>query len=292
MDVIEDAELAIESYLTEKFSEDSGVFYLIVYGLLQALSIQQAAAFHLCESLEIQESIDKYPNLIKIRDIRHDSIGHPTKRDRGKKQKGVVSYHFISRSTLSPYGFQLISDYSNGKYQFRNISIPDLIAEQKKCLIQILNHVIKNLQEEEMIHKKKFQGEKLITIFKHINYAMEKIRTLDIMGKWGLDTVEATLSNFKDALGKRQEPFGDSLKYIYDLLNYPIKELKMYFNGTGNPPNINKQTAYIFAFFIDKHMEELKQIAKEIDGDYLTQTERKTQRSKKHSKIIIIQKNI
>ena len=128
LDVIEDSELAIAAYSAEEFAASDGAYYLAIYGLLQALFLQQDAVINLCESFGIRETIDNYPRLKHIREIRSDSVGHPTKRDRKKGQP--TSYHFISRSTLSTAGFELLSYDADGKSEFRNISIPELIADQ------------------------------------------------------------------------------------------------------------------------------------------------------------------
>jgi hypothetical protein len=54
------------------------------------------------------------------------------------------------------------------------------------------------------------------------------------------------------------------------LLECPLAELESFFQSakTGKQPNINQQTAYIFAFFVRAQITELRQIAQEIDDDY------------------------
>ena len=54
LDVIEDTELAITAYLRREFGESTEGLYLAVYGLLQALFVQQDAVINLCESLSIR----------------------------------------------------------------------------------------------------------------------------------------------------------------------------------------------------------------------------------------------
>ena len=80
MDTIEDSQLAIESY--EKLPSFDGFTggYLYIYGLLQALYLQQNTVNHLSQSL-FKKRIDfknHYPELFKIREMRNDTIGHPT----------------------------------------------------------------------------------------------------------------------------------------------------------------------------------------------------------------------
>src|SRR5258708_1852739 len=136
LDTIEDAELAIAAFATEEVSEGAGPLYLATYGLLQAIYVQQDAVTNLCESLGIQDTYSNYPALKDIRDIRNASIGHPTKSDRKKGQP--TSYHQISQRSMSKNGFQMLSHDDTGAAQFRDISIPALVADQQKLIVLML----------------------------------------------------------------------------------------------------------------------------------------------------------
>ena len=80
LDVIEDCDLAITAYIDGDFGTDHGEKYLKLYGILQALFLQQDAVANLCESLGLPNGLSSHPKLKDIRDIRNDSVGHPTKR--------------------------------------------------------------------------------------------------------------------------------------------------------------------------------------------------------------------
>ena len=109
LDAIGDTDLALDSHLAEQFPSAVGAVYLMVYGALQVLYVQQNAASDLLDTLRIEEVAHKdYPRLSRIRELRSASIGHPTK----KKTKGGYSYHFINRVTLRTRGFMLLSNRS------------------------------------------------------------------------------------------------------------------------------------------------------------------------------------
>ena len=94
LDVIGDTELAIDSYIDKQYPNDDGSKYLLVYGILQCLFLQQYAVKHMAEALGIEyvsDSLLKY-----IKDIRNKSVGHPTNKRNGKDQTS----HFISRISL------------------------------------------------------------------------------------------------------------------------------------------------------------------------------------------------
>jgi len=277
LDVIEDSELAISAFSAAEFGTSVGAHYLAVYGLLQALFLQQDAVINLCESLKIPETIDNYPRLKEIREIRSDSIGHPTKRNRKKGQP--TSYHFISRPTLSLKGFELLSDYSDGKSEFKNISIPDLIADQRKYISDILNMVIGKVESEEAAHKEKFRMEKLVSVFPDtLDYHLQKVLEATGMeeesafGEADLQQIKQTVQSFRDALEKRgiELETYDCIKYVYELLEYPLDELEKFFQSvkSGKESDITEKAAYIFAFFVKKQVAELRRMAKEIDEDY------------------------
>ena len=186
LDVIADTELAIAAYATHELGADKGSAYLAVYGLLQALFLQQDAIFNLCESLGINDNISNYPGLQEIREIRNASIGHPTKRGR----KRPFSYHAISRFSLSSMGFQLQTSDEIGTSKFEWISIPKLIADQHSYASAIFTSIIEKLEQEEAAHKEQFKKEKLVAVFSptlayHIEkssraYGAEIIRLLEL----------------------------------------------------------------------------------------------------------------
>jgi hypothetical protein len=139
LDVIEDAQMAIDSYFKGSVPQGSGECYVKVYGILQVLFVQQDAAHHLLEALGIK--FPETPVLAKIRRIRSDAVGHPTKRGRGTK----LSFHFISRVTLTQEGFQLISEREGADDAFEDVDIPQLIAEQNREITKLLAQLVAQL---------------------------------------------------------------------------------------------------------------------------------------------------
>lgn len=276
LDVIEDTDLAIDSYLNNDFPKGEGSKYLQVYGVLQALFIQQDAVMHLCESLSMSFKIENHHDLLDIRKIRNESIGHPTKKGR---EKGLKTFHFISRPTISKAGFQLMTCCEEGKIEFKNILINEIIKKQRKILSDTLQSLIEKLRSEEQSHKKRFRMDKLAEIFSQAHYFVEKIHDGTKggdkipIGKFGIQMIKnEILGKFASKLKERGieiKTYG-SIKYIYDLLGYPIDNLNTYFNQLENKKkaNIDARAAYIFWFFVSEHIKELEQIAKDIDAEY------------------------
>ena len=271
LDVIEDSDLAIDTYINSEFAEENGEKYLRLYGVLQALFLQQHAVINLCESLGFSDNITAHPKLKRIRNVRNDSTGHPTKRG------NYGSYHFISRASMTKSGFQLMSVYKNNKTTFENIPIIDLIKDQRTYLSKELKKIVDFLKIEEKKHKERFKMEKLENIFSsryHISKIFEGISKpkYAVMSEIHLQQIKDVMDKFKKSLQKRgiEIETYDSIKSLYELLEYPLKKLELYFKKLikKEKPAIDDKTAYIFADFIERHLSELKEIAKEIDTEY------------------------
>ena len=273
MDTIEDTELCFDAFLTEDIDRaDDGVKYVFVYGVLQALFVQQDAVQNFHEALNMPYTQD--PSLENIRDIRNDSVGHPTKR--GKSQGR--SYNFISRITLGSQGFQLRTIYRDGQQDcIKNVNVPELITTQRDVFVDVLDNVIKTLENEEMEHRKKFAGKKLAGVFSSTSYPLSKIFEVlnpksahAPLGENHVDRILRSIEAFKTGLKDREileayERKGG--KHTLELLAYALQQLQTYFRDRAET-HINEKDAYIFAHFVRTQIQNLRQIAEEIDKEY------------------------
>ena len=272
MDTIEDTELCFDAFLAQDIDRaDDGVKYVFVYGTLQALFVQQDAVEHLHEALNVPYTQD--PSLRGIREIRNDSVGHPTNRGGGD------SYNFIARITLGSQGFRLRTTYRDGQPDcFRDVNVPELIATQRKVFIEVLDNVIKTLENEEMEHRKKFEGKKLANVFSSTgtNYPLSKIFEAILnpqsahaqQGEAHVDQILKAIEAFKVGLKDREilEAY-EGVQYTLELVDYPLQELRTYFRHPAET-HINEKDANIFATFVNAQVEELRQFAREIDEEY------------------------
>lgn len=273
MDTIEDTEEALENFLkSDTNSSDEGRNYLRIYGALQALFVQQDAVKNLHDALKIPYTEDKA--LDKIRNIRNDAAGHPTKR--GNKR----AFNFINRSMLSSQGFQLITYYrtssGNSKLDSKHedINVPDLIATQKSVFVDVLNNISKTLQKEEIEHRKRFAGRKLTDAFQHTSYLFQKVLEATISPDSPhvepvgvhIDHILKSIEAFKTGLKERDEP-DDNFAYVYENLDYALQNIKAYFHASQGT-HIHREDTYILADFAQRQVEMLEEIAQEIDERY------------------------
>lgn len=275
MDVIGDTELAINAYL-ESIDKpaNTGELYILLYGILQVLFVQQDAVRHLAEALDLESEPNK--NLTAIREIRNDSTGHPTKREQGKgkgKEKEKW-FNFITRISMSRDGFTLMSTYPNRNSTFKQVDVNQLIREQRNELRKILNDVIDYLQRESMEHKNMYKDEKLADIFPQtMLYFYEKISETIFgnappeFGLGFLDIIAEVVQKFKAALEERQIFQAYNVADDFEWAEYSLSKLHQYFNGTSEVV-LNDKDAYIYLSFIQKQLSDLHQIAKEIDDEY------------------------
>ncbi len=255
---------------------DHGKLYLLTYGVLQCLYAQQDAVKNLCEALKIKLDYGKYQNIKKIREIRNESIGHPSK----KKTGHTLSFHRIIRVSLDVKGFELLTDHSDGRFETKIVSIYDCIHEQRRYLTEVLQEVVKYLKKEEVEHKMKFKNEKLVDSFGydmryHCGSMSESISSplhhpIE-MALADIDMIKKAIQNFLNALSKRGISLDtyDSIKYEYEDTKFALKRLEDYFSNTkSGKSTMTSKDARVYWEFMRNHAVELIEIAKEIDKEY------------------------
>lgn len=155
MDTIEDTTLAINQFEEEGIKKDDRNKYLGLYGLLQAVFLQQNAIKSLLKV--IQECLNgegefkkfedyKSESWKKIREYRHLSIAHPTKNKSFKK--GHIKRAMISRISISSEGFKVLCwDKKNNNPEEVKISLRDLLREYRtdvKIILLDLENFLRN----------------------------------------------------------------------------------------------------------------------------------------------------
>ena len=195
LDAIGDTELALQEFKSNKPKSTIGISYILAYGVLQAIFLQQDAIKHLALSLSLPFNLPD--ELREIRELRNDAIGHPTSRDVDRKQK-IKSFHHISRATLSNAGFQLMSTYSErDSYDFKDVQFNTIIDIQSEFCENLLNDMLDKLKDDENNHRRKFMDDKLIDCFhSSLSYIFSKVKE-GIRSDIGRDFA---LSNFKSIL--------------------------------------------------------------------------------------------
>ena len=103
MDVLEDTCLALQNYERDGLSSDEGEKYLRLYGLLQAICVQQDSIRHLYD-IFTERPLKNTPNSAweHLREVRHKTAGHPIETFRGKINC------FLSRQSIQDDKFTIV----------------------------------------------------------------------------------------------------------------------------------------------------------------------------------------
>jgi hypothetical protein len=240
--------------------------------------VQQDAVKNIFEALELNKICWAKTPLENIRELRNRSIGHPTIT----KSVSPKASHFISYPTLEKYSFQLMV-CEKDKNRFPVVDIRKIIDVQRFELSKRLNEIIIKYEKDDKMHKIKYAGDKLEMIFSNIGYDISKlyegVNSRYPIASINLKEIISILGNFENNLKEREENHV-TVDDIYRRLEYPLRELEKYFNDKMD--KVNDVTAYIFVFFIDKQIHELKDIAIEIDNKYSGKS-KKDHRNSRHT---------
>ena len=270
IDTIQDTQLAIDSYLNlDDFNAINGG-YLFVYGLMQALNIQQNAANDLLEALfnrKINYKKD-YPDLYKIREQRNNAVGHPTKRGNDK------SFHYINRSSVKKSGFELASYYpkSGQRSKFEKIDILNCIKVQDELIVGILTEIMEKLKSDFKKHKNKFKGERLCDLItSDFGYNLSKLyenvpRDYPLV-KINFNIIFKSYKTIKEGINQRYSSIEalPGLHYTTQKLDYIFKRLKK------DLIDVKIKDEFELSIFIDalkNNFSELHEMIKEIDEEF------------------------
>lgn len=269
LDVVGDTCQCIASY-DEIKGESDGATYLKLYGILQALYLQQDAVAEIYKILTNQKEYKRSKSLNTVREARNASVGHPVKRDR----KSPQTSHFIVRFGMSDGGFKLHTYDKDMNFSDEFINIQKLIATQNEELVKDMTFILDKLQQDEKMHKDEHKNKLLADIFHPTwTYMISKMyegtsrNDQKPIGVMGLNSIKKTADEIKAELKSREEYHQDSGCYTYiEELDYPFQCLKAFYNN--DDASINEKDAHIFVFFVEGRMQKLLQCVKEVDAEY------------------------
>lgn len=267
LDTIGDTLFSIQDYIKASYPESDGLKYIYTYGILQALFIQQDAMKHLSEAFEIKFEFSK--KLKSVRAIRNASIGHPTKN----KVKGRIYFNYISRITLSKYGFTLMRSSEHDRTEFIEVNLWSILDEQLHEIESSYGLLSAKLIEADKMHREKYKDCLIVDIFhSSIGYSFSKVAESIFSGNrrnvsFGLSklkSIEKTYQKFEAALSERNE-LNEYIEYDLNQYKHAIAKLKEYFSNSDS--GMTESDATIYHFYIHEQHNHFVQIANEIDAE-------------------------
>lgn len=273
MDLLGDNLYAIDDYVNQNWPKSEGVLYLLIYGVLQALILQQDAVEQL--ALICNVHYDRNPKLEAIRELRHKSSGHPSKRGGIKKTgEDTRTSHFISRISLKHGHYQLMSSRKDSEdFVFEDINLFALIKLQQELLLTDLSAITNQLVKKDTEHKERFRDVKLAKLLSDAYTVPKLFESLDRpdirpQAAAHVDFLIKALFEFREHLSQRGE-LSSSWEEEIGYIEYPLTQLKLYF--TGSPDNkLNDKDARIFIEYVRFASNSLIDMAEEVDQDYET----------------------
>src|SRR4030042_5338486 len=289
LDTLESAQLAIDYYscLNKDNIKDIGK-HLIIYGLFQALYVQQDSVLNLCKSMGTHLDIkNKYPELYEIRQLRNKGIGHPTPNTRDKTKN--THSMLIDNDSI-----ELFSYTGTGKFSFAQYKISDCIEKQNQSLCGVLQKVIDKMASIEKEHKDKYKQNKLRECFPVdpqycIDKIFEAINLIDnenpretasqrIGREHGISSALSNTKNlievierFEGEISKRglQDQDNDIvfIRFEIEYSKYPLEKLKKYFCSRSKS-SLNSQDARAYADSAEQHLLCLIKHAENLDSTY------------------------
>lgn len=266
---IVDSQCAIDAYCELPFPEEVKGKYLYIYGLLQAFFLQQDSANGLSFALTNEEIKWKtnYPSLLKIRELRNNTVGHPTERKRGKGNSATYSFIQISQISMNKSGFDFCLYHQENDFQFENVSVDlsSAITEQQRSIIAILTSLCAYLDQEYCNYLKKFEEDKMVKIFELLNYSAEKALEDKPMGAWGIASAKGMVIKCKEALAVRYGAWDN-----VDSFHYVIEDIEKIFFLIENPIEYQNhlQVKHHLTELAFIKLKELRDLCQEVDNEF------------------------
>lgn len=222
MDSIEDICGVIDAFINREDSKDWESQLLAIYGVLQAMFVQQDATKSLADALGQSFTKDwkNHQYLKHIRELRNRSIGHPSDYKATKANPGG----HISRPSISKFGMDLmIVDGTNTK--FHTVSIPDLVFNQCLELEKIINTIADSAIKDDIAFKETFKNDNLLEALNCSSYywqkIMEAIRSSHVeFGIMHLDLLENIANEIESAVVARYGSIDSNEFATHNLANF------------------------------------------------------------------------
>ena len=269
-DAINDTVRAIESYVKSDYPEDDvGRQYISIYGLFQALYLQQDAVENLFKTLHkcYQQSegfcYKRSDELKEVRLLRNETIGHPT-----RTHSGIFTY--INRGSLNKWHFERLRSSKTEGNEFLSVDLFSVMKKQALAIKNDLEILVKEINEADRMDYEKYKNRLAAICGGNIEYLLQTVAEgisspLDhdrIRGLDSLGTIEGKYSEFEAGMKER------GLIDFYELEDYKraISVLKEYL--AGEKVAMKEEDARIYYFYLEKQHEYFKEMVEEIDSQY------------------------
>lgn len=263
VDNVEDTQSAIEEYSSLKdFSR------LAVYGLLQAMYVQQDAIGHLEEAIKIQipDWNKDYLGLSNIRDIRNETVGHPI-----SKNGLYTSISHTNNLDALEYGV-----WSKDGFQHKTVNLKEIIVLQHDLLVKEIERIAQKISEDESHHKSEFVEKRLSELLTSTSYHIEKLWSFERSreySKVNWERLKSIYGNFKEEIKKRfkiekVDEQGVQVPGLIDVIQHIEKILPRIEKMVPMDASVDQIDLDVYVESLSKAFDDLRKMAKEIDNEF------------------------
>ena len=264
----------------DEYNKNTDNKKLNIYGILQALFVQQNAIKHLEESIEINPlNFKKYHDLSNIREIRNEIAGHPseTKKNRNKSsyKKGEITY-----TSLNPNVKDAILEYftwTNNGHIKKQVNLIEIINKQKKVLKLEINRILEKIKSDEDKHKEKFKKKSLEASLSQSRYLIQKLWPFETNREYSQICFKSLIEMYNEFKKEVMERY--NIKDLDNGVQIPgvIEEIKKVDKRIAKlikmiPMNndIDTLDLEVYVESLDNSFSELRKMAIEIDKEFNT----------------------
>lgn len=201
LDSIEDSTMAVRHYCESCFPDGNDGKYLYIYGLLQALFLQQDAINALSIVL-LGKKVNwdtEFDDAYYVRELRND-LGHPTQR------KHDTEFVFLTQATLSKWWLSFIKGKAdNSTFEFFDVDVKKSICDNSEAINSILSSIYEHLKIEYKSYLEAHHVRKVVDIFDGLDSCFDSMSSDSSIDPKEYDTAKKILSEFEDELLLRYE---------------------------------------------------------------------------------------
>jgi len=273
LDNLEDSQKVIELFKSKK-----EIDLLDRYGILQAIYVQQDALSDLAYALELKGiSYKNHKRLQEIRDIRDETIGHPTYREivkKGEYRDGKIS--FTSMYVKNKEKILTYMVYTSTGNINKSIDLAKVVDDQEQLLGKELEQVVKQIKTRESKHKKKFIGKKISDTLPSFNYELQKMYPFERVreiSKMNFSIIKEAVYKFEEEYKERYGKNSLTKDYIRNPgLVESIFKIHQMFDRIDEMIELKEGVLEldleVYVESLGRELQGLKDMAKEIDEEF------------------------
>jgi len=272
---LEDAQAAIDEWKLVQNPQR-----LEMYGVLQALVVQQDALLHLQEAMDVAPINIKtnHPELFDIRVCRHQLVGHPSQTSVGSKSSyldGTITYTTVGYSKDSKIIEYSIASAS--KNERKTLVLSEVLPRQEDSICEEITKLISTIESIDNSHKLLFEPGILQKRLQTADYLATKVYSFEHdpeYARMSIDSLTNMYGSFKSDICRMYgvENINDSISVsgLVSEIQKIDKLLPRVSKMLSDRENTDELDLDVYAECLTNSVRLLQKMAKEVDTVFNT----------------------